>query len=126
MYYVSRFESINDDDRKLWENIGRVLNKTKHSRPSLLPFFVDNEIESDGLKIANEFKKYSTYIVTGLANKIPNTGENDFRRHLLRVHCESSFSFNYTITGDVSKLISHLKTKNSVFSIIITSLYSPE
>ena len=29
------------------------------------------------------------------------------------MHCESSFSFNYTTPGDVSKLISKLKTNNS-------------
>ena len=89
-----------------------VLNNTKKSAPSPLHFFVDNKIELDGLKIANEFK-YFTNIGTDLANKIPNTGENDFRRHLLRIYCESLFSFNYTTPGDVSKLISNLKTKNS-------------
>ena len=96
----------------MWENIRMVLNDTKKSAPSPLHFFVDNKIESDGLKIANEFNMYFTNIGTDLANKI-NTGENDFRRHLLRMHCESSFSFNYTTPGDVSKLISKLKPKNS-------------
>ena len=116
LYYVSRFESIKDDARKMWENIRMVLNNTKKSTPSPLHFFVDNKIESDGLKIAkelNKLNKYFTNIGTALANKIPNTGENDFRRHLLCMHCESSFSFNYTTPCDVSKLISKLKTKNS-------------
>ena len=31
MYYVSRFESIKDDARKMWENIRMVLNNTKKS-----------------------------------------------------------------------------------------------
>ena len=97
----------------MWENIRMVLNNTKNSAPSPLHFFVDDKIESDGLKIANEFNKYFTNIGTDLASKIPNTDENDFRRHPLRVHCESSFSFNYTTSDDVSKLISKLKTKNN-------------
>ena len=113
MYYVSRFESIKDDARKMWENIRMVLNNTKKSAPSPLHFSVDNKIQSDGLKTANEFNEYFINIGTDLANKIPNTGENDFLRHLLRMHCESSFSFNYTTPGDASKLISKLKTKNS-------------
>ena len=113
MYYVSRFESIKDNARKMLENIRMVLNNTKKSAPSPLHFFVNNKIESDGLNIANEFNKYITNIGTDLANKIPNTDKNDFRRHLLRMHCESSFSFKYTTPGDVSKLISKLKTKNS-------------
>ena len=113
MYYVSRAESIKDDARKMWENMRMVHNNSKKAAPSPLHFFVDNKIESDGFKITNKFNKYFTNIGTDLANKIVNTGEDDFRRHLLRMHCESSFSFNYTTLGYVSKLISKLKTKNS-------------
>ena len=32
MFYVSRFESIKDDARKMWENIRMVLNNTKKNR----------------------------------------------------------------------------------------------
>ena len=113
MYYVSRFEYIVDDARKMWENIRMFLHNTKKSAQSPLHFFVDNKIESDGLKIANEFDKYFTNIGTDLANNIPNTDENYFRRHLLCMHCESPCSFNYTSSGDASKLISKLEIKNS-------------
>ena len=49
MYYVSRFESIKDDTRKMWENISMVFNNMKTSVPLPLHFFVDNKIESGGL-----------------------------------------------------------------------------
>ena len=64
-----------------------VLNNTKKSAPSPLHVFVDNKIESDGLKVANEFNNYFTNIGSDLANEIPNTGEKDFRKNLLRLHC---------------------------------------
>ena len=55
-----------------------VLNTTTKSASSPLHFFVDNKIESDGLKIANEFNRYIINIGTDLANNIPNMGGNEF------------------------------------------------
>ena len=71
MYYVSRFESIKDDARKMWENIKMVLNNTKKSAPSPLhsTFSLTIKLNWVGLKSPTNLTSVSLTLVLILPTK---------------------------------------------------------
>ena len=48
-----------------------------------------------------------------MAQQIPNTPGNNFRTHLLRVHCHSKFTFEQCTVESTIKVIHSLKSKSS-------------
>ena len=99
--------------KKNWQNIKNILNRSKPKSKFPEYFIINGTLEKQPSIIANEFNKYFTSIGPELAERIPNPPGNNFKTHLLQVHCSSKFHFELCTVESTIKIINSLKPKSS-------------
>ena len=112
-FYAKQFENFKYDMKKTWQNIKNILNKSKPKSKFPQYFTINGSSVSNPSVIANEFNKYFTSIGPELADKIPTPPGNNFRKHLMKIHCHSKFTFQQCTLESTIKVIHSLKSKSS-------------
>ena len=112
IYYYSIFEKYKNDIKKVWLNIGEILNKKKSKKAYPAKFLIEDNLTTDKNDIAQAFNKYFSDIGTKLAEKISKPRNSSFSGYL-KNKTKSSFRFHEIDENVVEKTLASLSPKNS-------------
>ena len=111
-YYEICFSNYKNDIKKTWGMIKDILNKNKQKDELPIEFSINGVLESNTVKIADEFNKYFVNIGPSLASKIVQPERNTFKDYLTCPFSEE-FQFQLINSNTVRKTINSLKTKST-------------
>ena len=98
--------------KKTWDTIKEFLNKPNGKPLPPAYFSLDNDCITDSKQIANKFNEYFVNIGPNLASNIETQDKQPFSAYL-KSKVNTTFSFKTIDESTTSKIISHLKPKNS-------------
>lgn len=103
-YYQRFFTENSDNLRKTWRGVKSIIN-LKSKEPSPTTLFINNEMETDPLKVANEFNTYFSTVATEIQKGINSRGK-DFKDYL-PPKSESSFFIKSSTKNEVIEIINN-------------------
>ena len=103
-YYQTFFTENSDNLRKTWRGVKSIIN-LKNKEPSPTTLFINNEMETDPLKVANEFNTYISTVATQIQEGI-NTRGKDFKDYL-PPKSENNFFIKLSTKNEVIEIINN-------------------
>ena len=117
LHYRHFFQENISKPKNLWKGINELVSLKPFKSRVNISLNVNNNIESDPLKLAKEFNKYFTNIAENIKQKIPPTRKN-FLQYLDRSN-PNSFFFTPVDSSEIATIIKKLGPHKSTgpFSI---------
>ena len=110
-FYTNEFYKYKNDIRKTWDTLKSILNKSQVKSNFPKYFLINGKQETDMRQIANHFNKYFTNVGSQV-DEIDTSNKQPFTSYL-GPPCNYVFSFEYTTSDRVVKIIENLKPKTS-------------
>ena len=110
-YFINEFEKYKNDIRKTWDTLKSILNKPKVKSKFPSFFLINGKQETDMRQIANHFNNYFTNVGSQV-DEIDTSNKQPFTSYL-GPPCNFAFSFEYTNSEKIAKIIQNLKPKAS-------------
>ena len=111
-FYHNKFNDIQSNFKKTWQNINSILNRTRKKAEYPSTFIVNDVQISDKKEISNKMNEYFTGIGPALASQIDTSNKPEYKSYLGEP-VPSRFYFEYTDSEKINKIISELQSKDS-------------
>ena len=111
-HYEFIFEKYKNDNKKTWNLINNILNKSKGKKPYPKFFKENNQIIIDKSKIANRFNEYFINIGEKLVDDIDENSQKCYK-DFLNKYDNLKFDFSPVEEQTIIKVINNLSSKDS-------------
>jgi hypothetical protein len=112
LHYERSFRESKHDIKATWQNINKIINRSKNNKNIPDVFKYENSQYSCPKSISNGFNSFFTNIGLNLASKIPNC-QTDPLSFLPPVDLPNSFALTPTTCNEIATLIDKLRPKHS-------------